>query len=339
MKILRTLMMFKFFWVCFLLPSAGAFTSLSDCLITQDIGKFKFDSKAAGIGSAPGFVGLTGHFQDHEDKICTGDYSNIDEIRGLPDEEAYEKVFTVEVQVTQHAGADSDKWLLHEVEDGYRDGDDSDGRLGRLSGEGVKIRDIGGSKLIYWGLGGGSYSWISGQKVIEIKYTDLQRTKPEPIEVVQAYLQKHPSTITLSDAELKSKAHDEQWIKDEMDRRLWLCDKWFEQLQLGKVEQGEVLQEAVKSMNVFLDYREKYYGMKAVDEKNTLQGYLDAKDETNIKNKLAEYKTWWSANKSGSLIGILSVYAHNTYRYISNFIKKLFSFVTSLLERLLAVFG
>src|SRR5574340_117955 len=45
------------------------------------------------------------------------------------------------VQVTRHAGGESDKWLLHEIEDRYRDGDDSDGRLVLLSGAGVKIRE------------------------------------------------------------------------------------------------------------------------------------------------------------------------------------------------------
>ena len=300
--------------------------TVSDYLITNNIGSYKKITKGGPSGN---ILAGADHFSfDHRDAAYGISYVN-DETK-----------MWVDVHVTQHTGVDSDKWLLHEVEDGYRDNDDDDGRLGLLSGAGVKIREVDGNKIFYWGLGGGSYSWISGgSKVIEIKYVDLQRTKPEPLEVIRSYLAKHSSSITFSDADLKSKAHDEQWIKDEMDRRLWLCDKWFEQLQLGKVEQGEVLQEAVKSMNVFLDYREKYYGMKAVDEKNTLQGYLDAKDETNIKNKLAEYKTWWSANKSGSLIGILSVYAHNTYRYISNFVKKLFSFVTSLLERLLAVFG
>jgi len=119
-----------------------------------------------------------------------------------------------------------------------------------------------------------------------------------------------------------------------MDRRLWLCDKWFEQLQLGKTDQKTALQEAVRSMNVFLDYREKYYGVKAVDEKTTLQGYLDAKDETSIKNKLAEYKTWWTANKSGSFIGVLSIYIHKTFNYVTSFLKKVFVFLTSLLQKL-----
>ncbi|HMK49065.1 MAG TPA: hypothetical protein VK435_03350 [Thermodesulfovibrionales bacterium] len=92
-------------------------------------------------------------------------------------------------------------------------------------------------------------------------------------------------------------------------------------------------------MNVFLDYREKYYGIKAADEKNTLQGYLDAKDETNIRNKLAEYKTWWSANKSGSLIGILSIYAHRLYGHMDSFFKKIFSFFTSVWHKFMELFG
>ena len=53
----------------------------------------------------------------------------------------------------------------------------------------------------------------------------------------------------------------------EMERRLWLGDKWFYQLQLGKVQQSEVFQQAVKSLGIFFDYRENYFGMKAGDEK------------------------------------------------------------------------
>jgi len=96
-------------------------------------------------------------------------------------------------------------------------------------------------------------------------------------------------------------AHDVQWIKDEMDRRLWLCDKWFMQLQLRKVDEKQVYQESVKSMNIFLDYREKYYGMKAADEKNLLAGYLNTNNGTGIKAKLKEYKDWWVVNKDKAI--------------------------------------
>ncbi|HMK49064.1 MAG TPA: hypothetical protein VK435_03345 [Thermodesulfovibrionales bacterium] len=124
-------------------------------------------------------------------------------MKGLPDEEAYEKIFTVEVQVTQHAGTDSDKWLLHEVEDGYRDGEMES--LGRLT-DGAILRKIDSNKVFWLGLGGGSFTWLNNNVVVKISYIDLQGMKQEPIEVVQAYLQKYPSTIpsTL----ILDKAHD-----------------------------------------------------------------------------------------------------------------------------------
>lgn len=86
-----------------------------------------------------------------------------------------------------------------------------------------------------------------------------------------------------------------------MDRRLWLCDKWFYQLQLGKVQQNQVFQESIKCMSIFLDYREKYFGIKAADEKNLLASYLSSNNSTSIKAKLTEYKNWWSVNKSKAI--------------------------------------
>ncbi len=83
-----------------------------------------------------------------------------------------------------------------------------------------------------------------------------------------------------------------------MDRRLWLCDKWFLHLQVGKAKQDETLQAVVKQLYVFLDFREKYYGIKAIEEKGVVERSLYAKDGTAIKNKLTAYKTWWSVNKT-----------------------------------------
>ncbi len=138
--------------------------------------------------------------------------------------------------------------------------------------------------------------------MIMIEYHDSQLTKPEPIEVIQAYLTKHPSTLpAVTMKELNSAANKTTWIKDEMDRRLWLCDKWFYQLQLGKVQQADAFQAAVKSMTIFLDYREKYCGIKAADEKNLLASYLNANNGTGIKAKLDEYKKWRTVNKNKAI--------------------------------------
>jgi hypothetical protein len=158
------------------------------------------------------------------------------------------------------------------------------------------LRTVNNSRLFYtWGY----YAWLSNNIVVLIEFIDLTGTKPEPLEVVQAYLQKFPSTIPSSF--VLDNAHKIQWLKDEMDRRLWLCDRWFLQLQLQKVQQHEAFQEAVESMIVLLDYREKYYGIKVANEKNILVGYLDANNGTGIQTKLAEYKAWWAAHKTDSI--------------------------------------
>ncbi len=270
------------------------FSTLSDCLITSDIGKYTFEGESANMGKGSGVVGIAGHFDlDHEDIVCTGEYSNIKEIEGLPIEEARQKIIGIEVQVTQHAGSESDKWLMHEVERGFRS-DDFESHF-----EGM-IREIEGNKIFTW-LYGTSYRWVSDNVVVYISYSDPQLSKPEPLEIVRAYLQKFPSTITMTDAEVKSREHNEKWIKDEMERRLWLCDKWFYQLQLKKVDLRKTLREVVDHLNVFLDYRERYYGVKATDEKNLLWEYLQANDGTSIKRKLKEYKDWWSNNKEKAI--------------------------------------
>ena len=199
------------------------------------------------------------------------------------------------VQVTLHAGSDSDKWLLHEVDRDFR-------TYYGIPGEVYGPKQIDGQTILEAFAGGGNYRWLSGNKVIMIEYQDSQLTKPEPLEIVKTYLAKHPSSLSpISLAQLRSAENKTKWIKDEMDRRLWLCDKWEAEFQLGKVQQKDMLQEQVKSMEVFLNYREKYYGMKAADEKNLLNGYLSQNNKTAIKNKLDEYKQWWSANKNKAI--------------------------------------
>lgn len=199
------------------------------------------------------------------------------------------------VQVTKHSGSDSDKWLLHEVDRDFRN-------YYGYPGKSYGPRQISGQTILENLIAGGNYRWLSGNKVISIEYHDAQMTKPEPLEVIQAYLTKHPSTLpamTLTD--LRSAANKTTWIKDEMDRRLWLCDKWFLQITLKKADEKQVYQESVKSMNVFLDYREKYYGIKAADEKNLLAGYLSTNNGTGIKAKLTEYKNWWTIHKTDAI--------------------------------------
>ncbi|GBE54828.1 MAG TPA: hypothetical protein ENG83_02105 [Nitrospirae bacterium] len=280
------------FLIC-ILP-ALIYAAVTDYLILEDIGTYKLFTGITGrVFSGPpskysqtatgGILDAAGHFSEN-DQSYEASYTTIGS-----------KWPFIKVEVTQHAGSDSDKWLLHEVEKSFR-------TYYGIPGDPYAMRVIDGNTIIVYGSAGWAYRWVSGNKVIQISYYDSQMEKPEPLEVVSAYLAKHPSTLTpITSADLRTDTNKTKWIKDEMDRRLWLCDKWFYQLQLQKAELNKVLRESVDSMNVFLDYREKYYGISATDEKKLLGEYLQANDGTAIKNKLAEYKAWWSENKDKAI--------------------------------------
>ena len=274
-------------WIL-LIPMVGTFDlawsiNVADYLIENDIGQYS-PSYTGDCPKGSGIVAGAGHFRkDHTDYACDIRYYNETLDLG------------VEVQVTQHAGSDSDKWLLHEVDAEFRN-------YYGIPDLSYVVKTIDGNTIFAFGSGGWDYRWLSGNKVIMIEYHDAQMKKPQPLEVVQAYLAKHPSTLpTITLQELRSADSKTKWIKDEMDRRLWLCEKWFLQLQMGKVGLDETLDTVVKCLAVFLNYREKYFGVKAADEGRALLGYLNAKDGTSIKSKLSSYKTWWSVNKGKSI--------------------------------------
>lgn len=237
----------------------------------------------------PGILAGSGHFLlDHFDVTYSTEYQNDTLHLGM------------EVVVTQHAGGDSDKWLVHELDIAFRD------KYGMPSLS-YTPRVINGQTIMIIAIGGRNYRWLSGNKVIEIEYHGSLRTLPEPIEVVQAYLLKHPSTLpsfTLQD--LRSAANKSNWIKDEMDRRLWLCDKWLNCLQLGKVKENEAYSAMVESIKIFLDYREKYFHslfvkFQAAPDKIILDQLLSQNDSPGIKLKLKEYRDWWAKNKEKSI--------------------------------------
>lgn len=264
-------------------PMAALAITVSDYLVDADIGQYS-KSYPGACPKGTGILAGVSHFKiDHTDYACDIHYYNET------------SDFGVEVQVTKHSGSDSDKWLMHEVDTEFR-------TYYGIPDPSYIIKTINGNTIYTFGTAGWDYRWVSGNKVIMIEYHDTQMNKPEPLEIVQAYLAKHPSTLPMiSMKDLYSSAGKTTWIKDEMERRLWFCDKWFYQLQLKKVEEKQVYQESVKSMNIFLDYREKYYGIKAINEKNILASYLYSNNGTGIKAKLTEYKNWWSVNKDKAI--------------------------------------
>lgn len=258
-----------------------------DYLITTDIGDF-VASKNTTRGLGAGILAGAGHFEaDHEDVTYSIGYFNL-KTRVGPD-----------VQITKHAGGDSDRWLLHEMEDAYRDGDLE--TLGILT-EGAVLRKIENQRVFWIGLGGGSFMWLSNNIVIKISYTGLQGSKPEPLEVIKAYLALHPSTLTLTDAELKSRDHNVKWIKDEMERRLWLGAKWMGRFAVTPApDQRGILKQVADHLEVFLKYREKYHGLSATNEIVALNDLQRATNVAGIQTKLDDYNKWWNANKAGAI--------------------------------------
>lgn len=258
----------------------------ADYLILQSIGQYSSSGKGR-CGEGSGIIGTADHFdEDHNVTTCRTGYYFM------------QQDLAVSIKVEQHTGGDSDRWLLHEVEDNYHD--DETETMGLLT-DGAVMRKVNNQRVLWLGIGGGTFRWVSNNVVVSISYTDLQGTKPEPIEVVKAYLTKFPSTITITDAELKASAHNVQWIKDEIDRRLWLCDKWNAQFQAGQNNQNDLIYNLDRNINVFLNYRQKYYGMASENDIITLRAFIRANDLTSIQTKLTEYKTWWNANKGKSI--------------------------------------
>jgi len=198
---------------------------------------------------------------------------------------------TVEARVYK-----SGQWILHDLEDAFRDHE----KFHALLDPNVRVRTINGKNLFVASVGGGkTYTWGSGKNVrIEIRYSTYSKNKPEPMDVVKAYLAKYPSTMTLKESEFRSKAHSEQWLREEMNRHLWLAEQQFTLASAGISDINEVLKDIVDNLEMFLSYREHFYAVKASSNQEFLVERLDAEDAPAIKNLLNEYKTWWSENKT-----------------------------------------
>ena len=188
-----------------------------------------------------------------------------------------------------------DQWLLHEVEDGFRD---SNLLEDHVHNETI-IRNISGNSIIYFEYGGRVYSWLSVNNVV-IKIDGGAVTNPEPIEIVQAYLAKYPSTIMLTNAELKSHAHSVLWLRDEMERRVWLAEKW---VPLAKTDASKI-DNVVKSLKIFLKYREKYLGKSAKTDLADDYKFKQAGDVASLEKKVISLRKWWNDHKTDSLSNV-----------------------------------
>ena len=261
---------------------------VSNYLILNDIGPYKLSSKSE-------FMGI--EFRDKSKDIREIDITT----ERYRDEayHAYKAYKTVYIGSSEKTSPvvkvkeyDAKGRLMHNIEHEYRDRGWE--RLGLLI-KGVELKLIDGNKII--SLKGRRYSWASKNVVVEISCSES--TKSEPIQVIQAYLKKFPSTIPNSLT--FDEVHDKKWIKDEMFNRLTLSGYWFDFIRTGNIEKKKALKATVNNLNVFLDYRDRYFNAPSKNEKQLLQEHLNANDLTEIKKKITEYNKWWRENKGRSI--------------------------------------
>ncbi|MDH4163982.1 MAG: hypothetical protein OEW15_15030 [Nitrospirota bacterium] len=276
----------------------GTTQDATDLLILQDIGTYTLSTPKKLI---PGFPPVGGPLAQNN----SGALAEVDHFPFHGDVTA--KVFyhggkgtaSPTVTVTRHAGDEADQWLSHEVDAAFR----NYGQPART----YILDTIEGNAVITRFIGGAEYRWLSGNTVVHIEYHDSTLGKTKPLEVIKAYLAKYPSTLrTTSYKDLVSKENKTAWIREEMERRLWLCDAWLKAIGAGTVRIGPGLSNIADSLKSFNKYRKKYYGLKSLPDERTIDGYAENLQGSEIKALVQESRTWWSSKRSGSLILDLS---------------------------------
>jgi hypothetical protein len=155
---------------------AFVYAADTDYLLLQDISSYKFitqnrDPLTKKTITIPGYTTRTA-----PGVLAGADHFDIDH-----DDTTYETVYEsditdlgVRVQVTKHAGSDSDKWLLHEVDADFRN-------YYGIPGMAYTTRQVDSQTMLVAAVGGREYRWLSGNKVVVIKYHGSLTQKPEPL--------------------------------------------------------------------------------------------------------------------------------------------------------------
>lgn len=257
--------------------------NLNEYLVMHNIGSYEIYKGYQDRGMLIGSPEMKNMGNDIE-----GRYESYRAIYSIDEEHAVPKV---EIQIHQNT-----QWLEHNLQREFRDTVD-DETLG-LRFPSAIVKKLVNSRLFNTRSGGGRYAWLHNNLWIEINYTDLQLVEPEPLEVVEAYLQKWPPTYPTEATKLI--AGTEQWIKDEMEYLLWVSDRWFAQYDAGKETLKEAMWEVKDKLDDFLRYRAKYFDEDLDEERIAIKNA----NESTLRTKLKEYQQWLAENKDKSLSGL-----------------------------------
>ena len=263
----------------FVLSIPAEAQDIADHLITTDIDVYRPSKNPSG-GVGPGVLALANHFfYDHRDVNYRISYFDLATKTGAT------------VQVTEHSGGDSDRWLLHEAERDFRN-------YFGFPGKSYVIREIDGHRIMAAGIGGWAYRWLSGNHLIHIEYTDLQMTKSEPLQIVEAYLAKYPPTLPPMTTEgLRSSEDISEWVKNEMERTLWLCEKWFHYYETDGREVKRAIRKVKGFLETFVRFQEEFFPEEIEDlELRLLEIHLAA-DIRGLRDLHSTYGRWWKESK------------------------------------------
>jgi len=263
--------------------SGNAQGNISDFLIMQDIGKYKFFEGWLFHGGLVGAPRVTeqGNSSEGFYTLYTVGYDG-GKGNASPD---------VEIQVHQNT-----QWLEHKLQREFRETLE-DEKLGQRGSSSI-IKKFGNSRVLNAAWGGGVYVWLHNNLVVQIQYRDPKYVEPEPLEVIEAYLQKWPPTYPTEETKLI--AGTEQWIKDEMEYLLWVSDRWFVQYDAGKEALKHATWNIKDSLDDFLRYRAKYFDENLDEERIAVKNA----DEPTLRTKLKEYQQWLAENKDKALVGL-----------------------------------
>lgn len=187
----------------------------------------------------------------------------------------------VEVSVIKHTGGESDKWLQHELAGNFiqQKGDIRDIQLENIEGKKVFIK-------IKYGFGSEDviYAWLHDNAVFKIKSHREFDCACRPTEILTAYLKKFPPTVRSPNIM--------KWQNHHVAYELWLSKKWLEQIKDAEPIDDKILKIALKHIFLYLKFREKEYGIKAVTDKKGLWKLYLVKDLTRINKFVVDTEQW-----------------------------------------------
>jgi len=231
--------------------------------------------------SDPGFLRDVHFIVDHHDISHSALYMDRD------------SVSVVKVQITQHTDGDSDKWLAHELEcvmsncPKYAD---------KPSGKKPDLVTTIKNNAIFradddFRSKHSTYAWTHDNIVVTVDWSHGEKVNLQPFSILEAYLDKFPSTIKLSYEDYIQEDFWNKWNLEEMRRQLWLSNKWLSQLQSNDPEYDMILKNTLFHAFTFLNSRETVYKEMALADKQHIWKLYKGRDVSQIKSILSQFDT------------------------------------------------